>query len=1024
LSLPESAIKKRTFTIFATAVIFVAGLASYFQLGQLEDPEFTIKSAAVTATYPGATAKEVELEVTDRLEKAIQQMPQVKEIESLSRPGLSIINITFKSEYKSNQLPQIYDVLRGKIKDIEPHLPPGAGTPDVADDFADVYGFLMAVVADGFEPRELESYVDLLKKELSLVKGVGRVELWGVQTQCLYLDISEARLSQLGLSVDDIKFTLATQNAVIQSGAIDLSDERLRIEVSGAYTSPTDIEELVIRGRGASTSGESADLLRIRDFATVSRGYMNPPLSQMRHNGLPSIGVAISNASGENIVKLGERLDARLKELIAEFPIGIEVRRIGWQSNLVAKSMDDFMVSLLQAVAIVLVVLWFAMGWRAAMIVGLTGLLLVIVMSFVVMKLTGVDLHRMSLGALVIAMGMMVDNAIVVADGIIVRVQGGMDRTKAAIQSASQPSMALLGATVIAVMAFYPIAASSEGAGEYCATLFSVVAISLVISWVLSMTIAPVMCIAMLPKPKVDAGDPYSGVIFQLYRKTLCLVIRFRYPFALILVGVLIISMLGFKFVNQMFFPASARQQLMIDYWAPQGSSIDQVSRDIAKLEQQLIGNEDVKSVSTFLGQGPPRFYLPVESEKPYPSYGQLIVNTNSYEGVTRTIERMQEYADANVPEARVVIRRYGLGPSETWPIQAVISGPALADPKHLRDLAKQVSDIMAKSPEARIVRDNWRQRVKKIVTDFDEKRGRWAMVSRKNVGDATRRAFDGLPIGQFREKDKMLPILIRHMEADRETAAMNLASLQIYPGFRTNTVPLAQVSAGVGIEWEDELIWRRDRRRAITVQGLPRGLATKFRDDVAAEIDALQMPPGYSLLWDGEYRSSKDSQASLVPGLIPAAAIMAIVIVGLFNAYRPALIILLVVPFALVGVTIGLLVTGQPFGFVALLGALSLAGMMIKNAIVLLDQVNIEKGEGKSDYDAVINAAMSRFRPVMLAAGTTILGVVPLLQDVFWVSMSVTIMFGLAVGSVLTMLIVPVLYAIFYRLPKEAPSS
>lgn len=1026
MSLPAKAIEKRTFTIFSTVILLLAGCASYFGLGQLEDPEFTIKNAVVTTSYPGASAEEVELEVTDRVEQAIQQMSQIKEIESLSQPGFSLVKVAIKSKHKSDELPQIYDELRRKIGDMQSQLPPGTGTSDVGDDFGDVYGFLLAVVADGFEYRELEYYVDLLKKELSVVKGVARVELWGVQPQCLYLDVNEARLSELGLSVSDIKRAVATQNAVVSAGSVDANDERLRIEITGEFTSPEDIENLVLRGLLPNGEGEADNLLTIRDIAEVRRGYLEPSLAQMRYNGRPAIGLAIANASGVNIVTLGQAIDKRLREMNADLPVGIEARRVAWQSELVEESIDAFMISLLQAVVIVLVVLCLAMGLRAAFIIGLTGLIFVIVISFVVMKIAGIDLHRMSLGALVIAMGMMVDNAIVVADGIQVRIQKGMDRTKAAIESASQPSTALLGATVIAVMAFYPIASSTEGAGEYCASLFSVVAISLMISWALSMTIAPVMCIALLPKPKADAGDPYKGLIFQLYKKALHLGIRFRYPFALAFVAVLIVSLVGFKMVNQMFFPASAREQLMIDYWAPQGTRIDQVSADLQTIEAQLIGHEDIQSVNTFLGQGPPRFYLPVEPEMPYQSYAQLIVNTNDFEGVTRTIDRMQKWSDENISEARLVIRKYGLGPSETWPIQARISGPALADPQKLRALADEVSTIMAASPEARVVRTNWRQKVKKVVAEYDQKRGRWASVSRQNIADATRRAYDGLPIGQFRDKDKMLPIFLRHEAGDRQSAASSLDLLQVYPAFGADTLPLSQVSKRVEIGWENDLVWRWDRRRAVTVQGVPRGLATAFQADVMPKIDAFKekLPSGYSLEWDGEYRSTIESQASLLPGMIPAVAIMSIVIVGLFNAYRPSLIIALVVPFAIVGVTLGLLVTGQPFGFVALLGAMSLAGMMIKNAIVLLDQVNIEKADGKCDYDAVIDAAMSRFRPVMLAAGTTILGVIPLLSDVFWVSMSVTIMFGLALGSILTMIIVPVLYAIFFKLPKQAPSS
>ncbi len=1023
MSIASVAVEKKAFTYFATGILLVAGVGAFFGLGQLEDPEFTVKTAVVTTRYPGATAEEVELEVTDRIEMAVQEMPQLLEIQSFSRAGFSLVKVVIQASFTSDALPQIWDELRKKVRDVEASLPPGADKPAVSDDFGDVYGFLMAVVSDGFTYAELEGYVDGIKKELSLVDGVARVEFWGQQTQTVYLDVVQSRLARLGVTALDLQATLQQQSMVVDAGGVDLGEERMRIEVSGAFDSPEDIGDLIVQGRLMGPTEQSRELLRIRDIAEVRRGYVDPPHWEMRYNGRMAIGVSISNRSGGNIVKLGEALDRRLDELIADMPVGIEVHRISWQADLVAQSISGFIISLLQAVAIVIIVLWVAMGFRTAFVVGMAGLVFTIIASLLFMNLMSIDLQRMSLGALIIAMGMMVDNAIVVSDGVLVRMQQGMNRVKAAVEAASQPAWPLLAATFIAVLAFYPIAASEESAGEYCATLFSVVAIALMLSWVLSVTAAPLMCVDMLPDPKKGAADrdPYGGAMYRAFRGFLALCIRARWLVVVVMVAMLVAAGYCFRWVPQLFFPASARPQLMVDYWAPEGTRIQQVSRDLRPIEQYLLDHPDVEAISTFVGQGPPRFYLPVDPESPYPSYGQIIVNVNPDRGVDPLIADLQTWVDENVPQALVVIRKYGLGPSETWPVEARFSGPAIADTDVLRAIADEAKAVMRASPHARIVRTDWRQRVKEVDIGYNEANARWTSIFRTDIAGATKRGYDGLTVGLFREQDKLLPIVFRHVESEREAFAANMEQLQIRNPLISSSVPLSQVARTIDVAWKNPLIWRWDRRRAITVQAVPMNLATTLRSEIKDEIEAIELPPGYELMWDGELRSSRDAQASLIPGLIPAGILIALIIVGLFNAFRPPLIIVCVIPFAMIGVTFGLLATRQPFGFVALLGAMSLVGMMIKNAIVLLDQINIEKAAGKGDYDAVMESALSRLRPVLLAAATTVLGVIPLLPDVFWVAMAVTIMAGLSFGTILTMILLPVLYTIFYRIPSPA---
>jgi multidrug efflux pump subunit AcrB len=1034
MSLAAIAIEKKAVTYFAVLLISIGGIASFFSLGQLEDPEFTVKTALITTTYPGASPEEVELEVTDRIEQAIQEIKALDYVESFSRSGFSLVIVNVKPEYWSDQLPQVWDEVRRKVRDIEGALPPGAGRPDIGDDYGDVFGLLLAVTGDGYSYAELEKYAKDIRKELNLVEGVARVDLWGVQEKVIYLDASAIQLSELGLTDESIESTLRQQNMVVDAGKVDVQNRRYRIAPTGEFRSPEDIADLTIRPSlldsrqnrtGAPDKLHPSELIRIRDIGTIRRGYLDPPHWLMRYNGQPALGISITNVAGANIVTMGRAVDARLKELEAELPVGLEVHRVHWMSDVVAESVNGFFVNLIEAVVIVLAVLTLAMGWRMGVIIG-TGLVITIFMTFIFMAIFGIDLQRMSLGALVIALGMMVDNSIVVADGIAVRIQKGMERKRAAIEAASQPAAPLFGATVVAVMAFYPIFASVESAGEYCRTLFSVVAVSLLSSWLVSMMVTPPQCMDMLPAPEDTGGaDPYGGRFYQRYRNCLEWAIRARWLTLGSMTGLLVVAIVGFGNIRQLFFPDSSMPKFMIDYWAPEGARNQEVSSQLKRLEAKLLKDDRVESVSAFIGQGPPRFYLPVDPEKPYESYGQLIVNVDDFRSISGLMSELDPWAEGTFPDALVVMRKYGVGPSNTWKFEVRFSGPAVADPNVLRALAQQGAEILSASPLAASFQTNWRQRVQRVVPEYNQERARWAAVTRDDIAKATKRAFDGRQVGLYREGDDLIPIVLRHVEEERQNVA-GLDVLQVRPIMSTNTLPLSQVTDGVRTEWEDSLIWRRDRRRTITLQSNPIFGVTlpTLRASVARDFERIELPPGYTMEWGGEYEDTVNSQASLVPGVIPAVAIMAFIIVALFNAFRPPLIIVFTIPFAAIGITAGLLTFDVPFGFIALLGAMSLAGMMIKNAIVLLDEINLNLAAGKSPYQSVVDSGVSRLRPVFLAAATTVLGVIPLLQDVFWIGMSVTIMAGLTFGTILTMVLLPVLYAILYRIPSPKPAK
>ena len=1041
----EQAIRRRVIAYFVTALLFIGGVVSFFTLGQLEDPIFSVKSASIITNYPGASPEEVELEVTDLLEQAIQEMPQVKDIYSVSKPGQSFIKVDIKDQYWSDRLPQVWDELRKKIRDAAEKLPPGAQKSVVNDDFGFVYGFVIAITGDGYSDKELEDYAKLVKKELNLVKDVARVMLWGVQEKVIYVEISEQQLSELRLTSDTFLATLKDQNTVVNAGKVDNNTDRFRIAPSGEFTSPDEIGELIVRPHSTdiltnalyATQGEkefeglskimeveSQQFIKLKDVASIRQGYREPPLTLMRYNGQPAIGIAIAGTEDANIVEVGTLLQERLQTIEDKFPIGLEIHHIAWQSDLVEESINGFIVSLLEALVIVIVVLIIPSGLRMGLIIGI-DLVLTILGTFIVMAIMQIPLQRMSLGALIIALGMMVDNSIVVSDSIAVKIRQGVDRIKAAVDSAYDNAFPLLAATIVAVMTFYPIYASTASTGEYCASLFIVVATALLLSWAISLLITPIKCVDLIPAPKEDTAnrDEFSGSFFQFLRTTLKSLIKVRFLTMAVLGGLLVLSIFGFGFVKQMFFPESSRPQLMVDYWAAEGTRIQDVAANVAVLEEEFQNNDKIESVSTFIGAGPPRFYLPVDPERNNQNYAQLIVNFHDYRDIDGFIDKYMPWASEYAPDAMVRFRKYGVGPGDAWKFELRVTGPGEADVDTLRTIGNKILAIVEESPYGRDWRLDMMNPVLKLVPEYDEKRGRWSRVTRPNMAVASKRSYDGIEMGLYREGDSLYPIIARNTQQERESLLSNYESVQISPSFATWTVPMSQVINGLETQWEDPILPRWNRRREVAIQGEP-GVGQTFpslQKSVLGQINKIKLPPGYEYFWDGEADSTATAQRELIPGMIPAIVIILLFLVLVFNAMRPVIIILLTIPFALIGITCGLLFFGIPFGFMALLGGMSLAGMMNKNIVVLLDACEGNLKNGMSRYDAIIEAAVSRARPVFLAAGTTILGVVPLLQDVFWVAMAVTIMAGLAFGSLLTLICVPVLYSIFYRVKEES---
>ncbi len=1019
MNLARWAVDRAKVTWTAALLLSMAGVIAYFQMGKLEDPEFTIKAARVITLYPGATAEEVELEVTDRLERALQEMEQVDRLTSVSSPGMSNIEVRIQSQYWSDRLPQVWDELRRKVNDARNDLPPGAQRTQVHDDHGDVFGFLLAVTSDGFDDAELKQYVDDVKMALALVDGVARVEKWGDQTRTVELTVSSSRLAELGLSVTDVQRTLDIQNQVLHTGGLEVGGQRLRVELTGEFTSLDDLGDLILIGRDSQrTRHGRRDTLRVRDVAEISYGYRHPPRWIMRHDGKPAIGLAISNQPGVNVVDLGRDLDATLRRINATLPIGIEIERVAWQADLVAGATRHFMLSLIVAVGIVLIVLGLAMGIRLAFIVGAGGLVTVILATFAIMHATGIDLHRVSLGALVIALGMMVDNAIVVSEGAIVRMRQGQRKREAVIDAAQRPAWMLLGATVLAIAAFLPIYFNVDDVGEFLQSLFQVVAIALLVSWLLSMTLVPVMCMALLKEPRNDSSpDLYTGRSFGAFRTVMRWAIKRRVAVSLTALILVVGAGVGFQLVPRTFFPDATRHQFMIDYWSPQGTRIETVSESLREIEAALPTESEVRSVTSFIGQGPPRFYLPVAPELPYASYAHLIVNTTSVTAVEQLADDLQRRFDQRSTDETIRVRRFVVGKGATWPFEVRIVGPSEADLITMRQLGEQAREIVSASPRARDVRTNWRELTPYAVLPFSQQRANWADVTRADVARAMLRATDGTPVGIYREDEELLPIVLRHKPVERDDLVNRLTSVPVRSLIMPFAVPLGAVADDLQLAAENSLIWRRNRHRTITVQAGPNdATADDLWREVSPQLEAMDLPSGYQLEFGGEYEDARDARHGLIPGLPPAALIIVLVLIALFNGFRPALITLAILPVALIGIAAALLTTGTHFTFLALLGVISLAGMMIKNSIVLIDQIDLEKAESSGLHDALVNASTKRLRPIVLAAGTTVLGVTPLLADVFWRSMAITIMSGLTIGAIATLVLLPVLYALLDR--------
>lgn len=1014
MDIVEYTVKNKVLSIIAMLLIIAGGWVAYESMPRFEDPEFTIRLAPVVTQYPGASPLEVAEEITSPLEQAIQQLQEVDAITSVSTAGSSEIKVEIKYEFSKTKadLQMVFTKLRNTIKDAERSLPPGASTPIVVDDFGDVFGFYYMVTGQGFSPRELRAYAKELQTELLQVPGVAKISLGGEQKEAIYVEVTRQAARALGVSLQSIYSILDQQNAVVPAGEVTIGDLNLVIDPSGGIDDIDDIRNLLV------TTTNKGELIYLRDVATVTRGYQTPASKLFRYNGQPAVALGVAAMTGGNVVEVGQAITHKLAESQSRRPLGIEVQNFYNQGEVVKDSVDNFVLNVLAALVIVVVTLFIFMGLRSAVVIGAV-LIFTILATLATMELTDIPMHRISLGALIIALGMMVDNAIVVTEGILVGTRQGLGKLVIASKIVRQAKWPLLGGTVVGILAFAPIGLAPGDTAEFTGHLFWVILIALLYSWLFAITLTPLFCYWLFKEDQSASVETTAGTEKAgLYSRTLGAMLDARIIVIAVIVSLFTLSVWGFQYVKSGFFPDSTTPQIVVDYWLPQGTSIERTKQDVLQVEEFVASLPSVNAVKATIGGGGLRYMLVYGSESQNASYAQLLIRVDDYQDIDGLMPTIQTYLADHFPNAQGKVWRFVMGPGGGSKIEAVFHGP---DPEVLRALASQAEGLMRADGRTLSVKNDWRQAVSFIEPQYSESLGRRAGVSREDLAAALQTHFTGRRVGVYREGDDLLPIISRAPLSERQNIE-DIRNIQVLSAITGQSVPIRQVTETFRTRWRDGLVRREDRQWTIKAQSdpYPGELASELLARLRPQIEAIDLPDGYSLEWGGEFGNSAESNASLAAALPMGLLAMVLTVFVLFGKVRQPVVIWLVVPLALIGVVLGLLLTDIPLEFMGILGLLSLSGLLIKNAIVLVDQIDAEIAEGKPRHDALIEASSSRVRPVLMGALTTVLGVIPLFFDAFFKSMSVVLVFGLTFATLLTLIVIPVLYAIFFNIRRE----
>lgn len=1007
-NLTEWALRHKQLVYYFIFLVFLAGIVSYRNLGRMEDPDFTIRQMVVSVNWPGATARQVEEQVTDKIEKKLQDTPGLDYLRSYSIPGQSVIYVALKDDaVTGEEVRPIWLEVRNMVNDIKSTLPQGVAGPYFNDRFDDVFGCIYALTGDGYSYEELRRYAVRIRQTLLTVPSVKKIELLGVQTEKIHITLETAKLAELGLAPSDIMNVINAQNAMTSAGSIDTDSDRVYFRVSGMFENLDALKSLPVRAGG--------NTLRLGDVAQLNRGYSDPPDPKMFFNGQPAIGLALSMQKGGNILELGEALKQSLERTQQQLPLGMELNTVANQPDVVQQSVNDFIQSLTEAIIIVLLVSFLSLGVRSGVVVALC-IPLVIASTFIMMKVYGVDLQKISLGALIISLGLLVDDAIIAIEMMTVKLQQGWNRFDAACHAYRVTSIPMLTGTLITCAGFIPIGFSKGSASEFVGSIFSVITIALLISWVISVLVTPLLgyhLVKITPSGSTDSGDIYNTRFYRLFKRLLTNCLIHRKKVLLITLVCFIGSIFLMGKVKQEFFPESTRPEIIVDMRLPQDASFAATEREAARFIELFTANADFKSYSYYVGKGAPRFVLTAEAVFPNTNFAQFIFIAKDSASRDKLAKQARELLDSKFPHVRGNVKFLKTGPSHPYPVMLRVSG---YDHDKVREIAGQVLEHLYAHPLITEANLDWNEKSKALRVDIDQDKARTLGIDSQTLSENLQALLSGTTVSEFREEDRTIPIVFR-VDPDDRRELSQIKDLNIYTG--SQFIPLDQI-ATIRYAAEEGLIWRRDLKPAITVQantieGVLPNNATKEVYQSLADFRS-NLPPGYSIDIGGSLESSQKASGWIMqPIPLMLISIITLLMLQLHNIPR-MLLTLLTAPLGLIGVSVTLLLTGRPMGFVVQLGILALSGIIMRNSVILIDQIEQHQNMGESVWEAIINATITRFRPIMLTAAAAILGMFPLMSNVFWGPMAVAIAGGLFGATVLTLLVLPAMYAAWYK--------
>ena len=1027
------ALEHTALTRYLLIVLMVLGVAAYFQLGQDEDPPFTFRAMAMRVFWPGATAQQVAEQVTDKLEKTLQEVPYADKIRSYSKPGEALIIFQVQDSSPGKEMAQIWYTVRKKVGDMRATLPSGVVGPFFNDEFGDVYGSIYALSTDGFTYQELKDQADRVRQRLLKVKDVSKVAIFGAQDEKLFIEIPQKRLAQLGLDFNAVLAQLGQQNAIESAGTINAPTDYIQVRVGGQFNSVDELKAFSIRAGGNS--------FRLGDIAEIRRAYVDPPQVKVRNQGREVIALGISMAKGGDIIGLGKSLQVAADAIRADLPAGIQMAQFQNQSSVVSRSVNEFVGTLIEAVLIVLAVSFISLGlhfkpgswkftldWRPGLVVGIT-IPLVLAITFVTMYYWGVGLHKISLGSLIIALGLLVDDAIIAVEMMVRKLEEGYDKVRAATFAYEATAMPMLTGTLITAVGFLPIGLAKSTVGEYTFAIFAVTAAALLISWLVSVYFVPYLgTIFLREKPQGGAVDEHHEVFdtpfYGRFRATVNWCVQHRWITIALTIGTLVLGLVGMGKVQQQFFPDSIRLEVMIDLWYPEGSSFATNEEVTQRVEARVMKLDGVTNVTSWVGSGVERFVLTLDQVFPQSNVSQLIVLTKDNAARERVRKLLPELLATEFPEVRARAKVFPNGPPVAYPVQFRVVGP---DAAKVRIYADEVKAIMRGNPNLRGINDNWNESVKGLRLEVDQDKARALGVSSQSIAQAARTINSGTNVGQYRDGDKLIDIVLRQ-PLDERNAITDLGNAYV-PTTTGRSIPLGQI-AKARFVWEPGVLWREGRDYAATVQGdIIEGLQGAT---VTAQLNPLFEPlrakllPGYRIDVAGAVEESSKGQGSIAAGAPLMLFIMFTLLMLQLHSFSRAVLVFLTAPLGIAGVAGALLLLNRPFGFVALLGVIALAGMIMRNSVILIDQIEQDRSRGVPAWDAIVEAAVRRFRPIVLTAAAAVLAMVPLSRSVFWGPMAVAIMGGLVVATVLTLLSLPAMYAAWFRvkLPEHAAAS